>query len=143
MKTIRYNWSPRNPIHNSSDTSTEGIRVQVRSYFVPDRSVPHLNAFFFVYRIKITNDGTARTRLRTRHWVITDGNGLVQNVRGEGVVGETPDLEPGQVFEYTSACPLSTRIGFMRGSYRMVREDGSEFDARIDEFALFPPGIPN
>ena len=110
---------------------------------MPDRSAPHLNTYFFVYRIRITNDSSEWVQVKGRHWIITDGNGLSQHVRGDGVVGETPELDPGQSFEYTSACPLGTRIGFMRGTYRVVRKDGSEFDARIDEFALFPPGVTN
>ena len=79
----------------------------------------------------------------SRYWIVTDGNGLVRQVRGSGVVGEQPTLEPGQTFEYTSACPLPTRIGFMRGSYQMLREDGSKFSARIDEFGLISLGLAN
>lgn len=143
MPTIAYNWSPVNPLRTESEACTHGIRVRVESFFVADRSAPALNAYFFAYRIQIANEGDVPAKLLSRRWYISDGNGLAREVRGEGVVGETPELEPGATFEYTSACPLSTRVGTMRGHYVMRGADGKEFDARIPEFALMAPGTQN
>lgn len=127
----------------SSNTETEGLRVQVVSEFVEQRSDPARGVYFFAYRVLLTNQGDRPARLVSRHWVITDGNGKVENVRGPGVVGKHPDLGPGDSFEYVSFCPLPTPIGSMRGSYQMVRDDGSAFDAEIGEFALEVPGLLN
>ena len=126
-----------------SEATTRGIRVKVESEFVPDRSDPHNGEFFFAYTVKIENHGEEPVRLLSRHWVITDGMGKEQEVRGPGVVGKQPRLQPGEAFEYTSACPLSTQIGSMHGSYRMVTDGGETFDAKIAPFTLAIPGALN
>lgn len=122
-----------------STATTQGIRVDVESSYVRERSHPARRQFFFAYRITITNRGHEPAQLQSRHWVITDGNGEVEHVRGPGVVGETPRLEPGQSFSYQSFCPLTTPIGSMEGSYQMVRDDGSAFDAEVALFTLEEP----
>ena len=123
-----------------SNTVTKGIRVTVKSQFLPERSSPSAKQYVFAYTVRITNEGTETAQLRTRHWVITDGNGKVQEVRGDGVVGAQPVLRPGQHFEYTSGCVLPTPRGTMEGTYQMVREDGVQFDAQI---AAFPLALPH
>jgi len=128
---------------NPSDTSTAGIRIVAQSFYVAERSKPAQQQFFFAYRIQIFNTGVAPAQLLSRHWIITDGNGIVEHVEGPGVVGQTPRLEPGQEFEYVSACPLKTPIGTMRGTYRMLRDDGSEFDADVGAFTLATPDLLN
>jgi ApaG protein len=138
----RATWNPTAPVETHSETVTLGIRVRVDSFYVPDRSVPHQNSYAFGYRVRITNESASTTTLRSRHWIITDGVGLVQQVKGPGVVGEQPRLEPGEAFEYSSACPLGTAFGFMRGSYEMLRDEAT-FHARIGEFALMAPGLLN
>jgi ApaG protein len=122
-----------------STATTQGIRVDVESTFVHERSNPARRHYFFAYRITISNQGDAPAQLMARHWVITDGNGQVEHVRGPGVVGETPRLEPGQSFSYQSYCPLSTPIGSMEGRYQMVRDDGSVFEAEVALFTLEEP----
>jgi ApaG protein len=126
-----------------SDTRSYHVRVQTESFFVGERSDPRNQLYFFAYRIRITNEGTHLARLVSRHWIITDAFGQVEEVRGPGVVGEQPRLAPGESFEYTSACPLRTRVGAMRGSYRMVRDDGVSFEARIDPFTLLHSPVLN
>lgn len=126
-----------------SDTTTEGIRVQVSSLFIDERSSPEDDYYFFAYRIRISNVGDEPARLVSRHWVITDADGRVEEVEGPGVVGEQPRLEPGQSFEYTSACPLTTPVGAMQGTYQMVRDDGDSFDAVIAPFTLAMPNTLN
>jgi ApaG protein len=126
-----------------SEATTRGIRVKVESEFVPDRSDPNNGEFFFAYTVKIENHGSEPVRLLSRHWIITDGMGKEQEVRGPGVVGKQPRLEPGEAFEYTSACPLTTQIGSMHGSYRMVTDSGETFDAKIAPFTLAIPGALN
>ncbi|MCC7115481.1 MAG: Co2+/Mg2+ efflux protein ApaG [Burkholderiales bacterium] len=115
------------------------IRVEPRSTYVADQSDPEQGQYFFAYTITITNTGTVAAKLLSRHWVITDGEHRVQEVRGPGVVGEQPLLVPGQSFEYTSGANLATPVGTMRGSYRMVAADGREFDAPIPPFTLSVP----
>jgi ApaG protein len=122
-----------------SDTVTRGIRVQVRSVYVPERSLPQQRQYFFAYHIRIANEGTETAQLLSRHWIITDANGDVQEVRGPGVVGETPVLAPGQAFEYTSFCPLPTSVGTMQGSYTMETDAGERFEADIAPFTLAMP----
>ncbi len=119
------------------------IQVEVESFYVPERSEPARSYYFFAYKITITNRGDQPAQLLTRHWVITDGNGQVQEVRGDGVVGEQPHLEPGQSFDYTSACPLQTPFGTMEGSYNFVTDGGEEFDAPIPLFMLAVPSALN
>jgi ApaG protein len=118
---------------------TQGIRVEVASAYVAERSSPELDEYFFAYTVRISNLGATTVQLLTRHWIITDGEGQVQEVRGPGVVGEQPVLGPGESFQYTSACPLGTPHGSMCGSYEMLREDGVRFDAAIAPFDLRMP----
>jgi ApaG protein len=118
---------------------TEGILVEVRSEYAPNRSAPQNNHWFFLYTIRITNQGDAPARLMTRHWVITNARGEVSEVEGPGVVGEHPRLATGQSFEYTSACPLDTSFGTMTGTYEMERDNGDRFNAAIPTFSLAMP----
>jgi ApaG protein len=127
----------------TSDATTQGIRVQVVSRYSPERSQPSANKWFFLYTVTISNEGAEAVQLLTRHWVITDGAGHVEEVRGPGVVGKQPTLAPGESFEYTSGCPLRTAFGTMRGTYQMVSDDGQEFDAEIAPFALNVPYAVN
>jgi ApaG protein len=120
----------------TSEARTRGVRVEVESSYVPERSEPADERWFFAYRIRITNEGAETVRLVSRHWFITDGTGAVEEVRGPGVVGHQPRLAPGETFEYTSACPLGTSFGTMHGTYRMVTAAGEHFDAEIAPFAL-------
>ncbi len=124
-----------------SDTTTEGLRIQALASFLPDQSNPVDGKFMFSYRIRIVNEGTKRARLLRRHWIIINGSGDREDVVGPGVVGKMPSLAPGDVFEYTSFCPLNTEWGTMEGSYQMQRDDGSMFDALIGRFylAVNPP----
>jgi ApaG protein len=117
--------------------------VQVKSQYIAEHSSPRDNQYRFAYHITITNVGDETAQLISRHWVITDANGEVQEVRGPGVVGEQPVLPPGASFEYTSFCPLTTNVGTMHGSYQMVRADGGSFDARIAPFTLAVPNALN
>jgi ApaG protein len=121
------------------DTVSHGIRIRVRPAFWPERSSPENGQFAFLYTVEIANDGNTVAQLRSRHWVITDANGKVEEVRGEGVVGKQPRLEPGEKFEYTSWAMLQTPFGSMRGSYFLERPDGTRFEAAISEFALTQP----
>jgi ApaG protein len=124
---------------NTSTAVTRGIRVRAESRLVPEQSSPSDDRWFFAYSIRIENDGPATVRLLSRHWIITDGNGRVEEVRGPGVVGQQPVLGPGASFEYTSACPLPTPFGVMEGSYQMSTESGERFDVRIAPFSLSEP----
>jgi ApaG protein len=126
-----------------SDTTTQGIRVQVESLYDEDRSAPQENYYFFAYRVRISNVGTETAQLLSREWFITDSTGYQQQVQGPGVVGEQPVLAPGEAFEYTSFCPISTPVGSMHGTYRMVRENGESFDAVIAPFSLAVPHSVN
>ncbi len=126
-----------------SDTTTQGIRVQVESLYDEDRSAPQENYYFFAYRVRISNVGTETAQLLSREWIITDATGYQQQVQGPGVVGEQPVLAPGETFEYTSFCPLSTPVGAMHGTYRMVRADGEAFNAIISPFSLAVPHSVN
>ncbi len=119
--------------------TTEGIHVSVETWFVPERSRLHGGPYFFAYRITIRNKGDGSAQLRSRHWVITDASGRIEEVKGDGVVGEQPKLEPQQSHRYTSFCILRAPRGTMHGTYRMQREDGSFFDAAIPTFALVAP----
>lgn len=127
----------------NTEAVTRNVRVQVRSQFVPERSAPPRHQWFFAYRIRIANEGSETIQLLTRHWVITDANGHVEEVNGEGVVGEQPVLEPGDAFEYTSGCPLTTPFGSMRGEYGMISRVGEEFEVIIPTFVLRVPGSMN
>jgi ApaG protein len=122
-----------------STAITEGIRVTVKSVYVPEQSAPRAHRYVFAYTVRIANEGAEAAQLRTRHWVITDGAGKVEEVRGPGVVGHQPMLKPGEHFEYTSGCVLQTPRGEMRGTYQMYRNDGRMFDATIAPFTLALP----
>jgi len=128
------------PDINSSEALTRGVRVQVRSQFDPTRSEPSAGQWFFLYTVTIENLAEETVQLLTRHWIITDGNGHVEEVRGPGVVGEQPILAPGEAFEYTSGCPLTTEVGKMEGTYQMITNSGQQFDAAIAPFTLATPG---
>ncbi|MGE0114031.1 MAG: Co2+/Mg2+ efflux protein ApaG [Steroidobacteraceae bacterium] len=124
-----------------STSVTHKIRVDVSTSYVDDQSIPDESRYVFSYTITIHNEGTVPARLLTRHWVITDANGKVQEVRGEGVVGEQPHLQPGQGFRYSSGAVIETPVGAMQGSYQMVADDGAHFDAEIAPFRLAKPGL--
>lgn len=126
-----------------SSAVTEGIRVEVKSAYRPDRSEPASSRWLFTYTVTIRNEGDAPAQLVARHWIITDANGDREEVQGDGVVGHQPRLSAGEQFEYTSFCILKTAHGSMRGSYRMVRDDGSVFQAAIAPFPLVVPGTLN
>ena len=117
------------------------ITVSSRVRFVPDQSDPAESRYVFAYTMTITNTGSVTAQLVSRHWIITDANEQVQEVRGEGVVGEQPVLRPNESFEYTSGAAIATPVGTMRGSYQMVAEDGARFDAPIPEFTLSMPRV--
>jgi ApaG protein len=113
--------------------------VSVRPKYLEAHSNPDEQHFVFAYTVTIRNTGERTAQLVSRHWIITDGNNQVEEVRGDGVVGEQPVLKPGESFEYTSGCPLPTPVGSMRGSYHCIAEDGTKFDADIPEFVLSMP----
>jgi ApaG protein len=127
------------PPGSSSEAVTNNVRVEVESQYAPDQSQPFESRWFFHYTVRITNEGDETVQLLSRHWIITDGTGRVEEVRGPGVVGEQPVLAPGESFEYTSGCPLKTSTGTMRGTYQMVTEDGNHFDVEIAPFSLAEP----
>ncbi len=122
-----------------SNALTNGILVTVKSAYMPERSAPTLRRFAFAYTVTIANQGRETTQLMSRHWVITDSEGEVQEVQGDGVVGEQPVLAPGEAFEYTSWCVIATPSGSMHGTYQMVGEEGARFDAEIASFRLGMP----
>jgi ApaG protein len=115
---------------------TRQIEVTVEPNFVPERSTPDRQQYFWSYTVAITNLGNETVQLETRHWIITDGAGHKQNIRGEGVVGEQPVLTPGERFEYTSYVPLTTASGIMTGRYQMVTDSGEHFEIDIPTFSL-------
>jgi len=117
------------------------IRIHVETSYLDEQSSPSEQRYVFSYTITIRNEGRRSAKLLTRHWIITDANGRVKEVRGEGVVGEQPHLEPGQGFRYSSGAVLETPVGTMEGSYQMVDADGERFDAPIAPFRLAIPGI--
>ncbi|KPL28372.1 MAG: magnesium transporter ApaG [Acidithiobacillales bacterium SM1_46] len=117
------------------------IQVSVKTNFIPAQSEPDQNRYVFAYTVTITNSGSVPAKLITRHWIITDANNRTQEVRGEGVVGQQPYLAPGTSFEYTSGTILETPVGVMRGTYQMVADDGTRFDAEIPAFTLSVPRI--
>ena len=113
--------------------------MQVSARYSPAHSAPQQSHWFFLYTIRIVNEGQGSVQLLNRHWVITDASGAVEEVRGPGVVGAQPRLGPGQSFEYTSGCPLKTPFGSMRGSYEMTTGEGEKFDAEVAAFTLSQP----
>jgi ApaG protein len=123
----------------TSEASTRGIRVSVQSEYAPDRSKPGQQQWFFLYTITIANDSEATVQLISRHWIITDGAGRVEEVKGPGVVGQQPVLSPGESFTYTSGCSLGTPFGKMEGTYQMVARTGEAFDAAVAPFTLSEP----
>lgn len=123
----------------TSEALTRGIRVRVISRYSSEHSHPEQNRWFFLYTVEITNEGSEPAQLVSRHWVIENADNKVEEVKGPGVVGEQPLLEPGESFEYTSGCPLTTPFGSMRGTYQMVLQDGTQFDATIAPFTLSEP----
>ncbi|MEM7410709.1 MAG: Co2+/Mg2+ efflux protein ApaG [Myxococcota bacterium] len=122
-----------------SEAVTEGVRVEVEARFSPEHSDPAHSEWFFLYTIRLTNEGGEACQLISRHWEIRNATGNLEEVRGPGVVGEQPVLEPGNSFEYTSGCPLDTPFGSMEGSYQMVGAGGQEFDVAIARFELREP----
>mgnify|MGYP001189018173 CR=1 FL=1 len=122
-----------------SDRKPHDIAVTVETQFLDEQSRPNDNRYVFSYTVTIHNRGTVAARLLARHWVITDGNGDVREVSGEGVVGEQPHMQPGEGYEYTSGAVLETAVGTMHGSYRMLADDGTRFDASIPSFVLSIP----
>ncbi len=118
---------------------TRGIAVRVQPFYLEAQSTPEEGHYVWAYRVRIENKGDETVQLRTRYWRITDARGRIQEVRGPGVVGEQPVLKPGEMFEYTSGCPLPTSSGFMVGSYQMESADGETFDIAIPAFSLDSP----
>lgn len=122
-------------------STVHNINVSVDSAFVEGQSNEDQGQFVFAYTVTIHNTGEVPAKLMTRHWIITDSNGKIQEVKGEGVVGEQPYLRPGEAFQYTSGTMLETPVGTMQGSYQMIADDGTEFDAEISPFTLAAPRI--
>jgi ApaG protein len=122
-----------------SEAVTRSVRVTVESEFSPERSSPAQNRWFFLYSIRIVNEGRETVTLLSRHWIITDAVGASKEVRGPGVVGQQPVLDPGESFEYTSGCTLPTPYGSMRGTYQMVNDRQEKFEVEIPMFALAEP----
>jgi ApaG protein len=141
-RLLRLPGSPR-IVHDErmfmSEALTRGVRVRVQSEYSADQSAPSKNQWFFLYTVTIANESAETVQLLTRHWIITDGTGHIEEVRGPGVVGKQPTMKPGESFEYTSGCPLSTPFGVMEGSYQMVTQNGERFDAKIAPFTLSEP----
>jgi ApaG protein len=117
------------------------INIKVRTAYIPEQSDPASDRYVFAYTVTIENSGTVAAQLISRHWIITDADNRVQEVKGLGVVGEQPFLRPGESFEYTSGTSMGTPVGAMRGTYQMVAEDGQKFDAEIAEFTLSMPRV--
>src|SRR5215471_6236 len=127
----------------TSDTTTRGIRIEVQSMYMPERSVPKDGQYLFEYQVRISNIGSETAQLISREWIITNADGEVERVKGPGVVGEQPVLTPGASFEYRSFCPLKTPVGSMHGSYQMITSQGDRFDAVIAPFTLAIPNALN
>ena len=115
------------------------FQVDVKVTYIAEESRPETNFHFFGYKITITNRGSKEAQLMSRHWIITDGFGQVEEVRGAGVMGEQPKIQPGKSFEYESACPLNTSSGTMRGTYQLISDSGDQFDIEVPEFYLIAP----
>ncbi|TCK19327.1 ApaG protein [Thiogranum longum] len=122
-------------------TDSYDIKIDVETHYIEEQSLPEQGRYVFAYTITIENCGNVPAQLLRRHWVITDSNNRVQEVKGEGVIGEQPHLKPGENFRYTSGTMLETPVGSMKGSYQMVADDGVEFDADIPPFSLSIPRI--
>ena len=132
-------YSPAEGGVHTSEAVTRGVRVHVTARYSPSNSEPLRNQWFFLYTIEITNEGPDTVQLISRHWTITDAENHVEEVRGLGVVGQQPKLDPGESFEYTSGCPLPTPFGTMQGTYQMVTTEGDQFDAEVAPFTLSEP----
>jgi ApaG protein len=126
-----------------TDTKKYAFKVTVETAYLPDQSNPEDNQYAFAYTVKITNIGNIGAQLISRHWIITDANNHVQEVKGLGVVGAQPSLQPNEQFEYTSGTLLATPVGAMRGSYKIAAEDATFFDATIAPFTLAVPQVLN
>ncbi|WP_455209933.1 Co2+/Mg2+ efflux protein ApaG [Kaarinaea lacus] len=122
-----------------SENNQYDVKVNVKTKYIAEQSDPDTDRYVFAYTITIHNEGTVAAKLLTRHWIINDANGNVQEVHGEGVVGEQPYLQPGESFQYTSGTVIETPVGSMEGSYQMLAEDGTPFDAKIPAFTLSLP----
>ena len=138
MSRIRRRGTPDNPVY---EARTKDVVVRVAPAYMAEQSRPEEGQWLWSYVVEIENHGTQTVTLMSRHWIITDANNQVQEVRGPGVVGEQPTLEPKQSFEYTSGTALATSVGTMRGTYQMLAEDGTKFDADIPEFTLSVPRV--
>ncbi len=125
----------------NSEAITQGIKIQVEPEYVPEQSSPELGKYLFAYRVTLTNEGDKWAKLISRHWIIINADGDREDVDGPGVVGYTPELSPGESFEYTSFCTLNTNWGTMEGSYQMIRENGDMFNADIARFYLYDPAM--
>ncbi len=123
------------------ESTTHSIRVRVEPHYVEDQSMPEDGYYFWTYTVTITNDGDEAVHLRSRVWRITDANGQTEEVRGPGVVGQTPTIPPGESFTYTSGCPLKTPSGIMVGSYQMAANSGTAFEVAIPAFSLDSPFV--
>ena len=124
-----------------SNTKKYAVKVTAQSFFLPDQSDEENDQYVFAYTIRIENIGQVPAQVISRHWLITDADNQVQEVRGVGIVGEQPVLKPGERFEYTSGSSINTIVGTMRGTYQMLAEDGTKFDAVIPEFTLSMPRV--
>ena len=124
---------------HTSEAVTQGVRVHVTARYAPSRSDPLRNLWFFLYTIEITNERSDTVQLISRHWIITDADDGLEEVRGLGVVGQQPTLEPGESFEYTSGCPLKTPFGTMHGTYNMVTAEGDQLEVEVAPFTLSEP----
>ena len=129
------------PTAEDMSSARHRISIDVETTYLDDQSEPREQRYVFAYTITIRNEGEVPAKLLTRHWIITDANGRVQEVRGDGVVGEQPYLKPGQGFRYSSGAVLETPVGTMQGSYQMIADDGAQFDAPIAAFRLAMPGM--
>ena len=135
--------TPPQAPRTTSATTTRGIRIEVRSEFLAERSSPRDGSYLFQYDVRISNVGSETAQLISREWIITNADGEVERVKGPGVIGEQPVLPPGSSFEYTSYCPLKTAVGSMHGSYQMVTANGDRFAAAISPFTLAVPNALN
>lgn len=126
-----------------AETVNTDFSISAQVIYVSERSEPHKNHFFFAYRMSIKNTGSQSAQLISRHWIITDALGLIEEVKGPGVIGETPKIKPGQSYEYESACPLTTPHGSMKGFYHFQAENGESFKVEIPEFYLVAPQALN
>jgi ApaG protein len=127
----------------SPGTLTRGVRILVKPEYIAQQSNPAKGQYLFAYHITIRNEGEETVQLISRHWIITNGEGHTEEVRGPGVIGQQPTLRTGEEFSYTSACPLNTPVGTMHGSYQMLTDGGENFDAKIEPFRLAKPGVLN